>query len=189
MLGNDEFEAMSKNGVLKVAFPGVGVEGREADHFGVLLGVWGVQVGVEIEERKVEVSVGILPLHPEEVSSAFGSTRKFVGSPWRYHTERKGICSTETSQHSCPVASTHHGADRTIQTDLTLCSHRELQATNYPETSDTPPSHNANARVYKHTQCAGALSRGSVSRPRASLLSYAAGVTSTQRSPVVCGSP
>ena len=80
MLGNDEFEAMSKNGVLKVAFPGVGVEGREADHFGVLLGVWGVQVGVEIEERKVEVSVGILPLHPEEVSSAFGSTRKFVGS-------------------------------------------------------------------------------------------------------------
>ena len=77
---NGRFEAMSTNDVLKVAFPGVGVEGRDADHFCVLLGVWGVQLGVEIDERRFEVLVGILPLDPPKVSSAFRASRKFVAS-------------------------------------------------------------------------------------------------------------
>ena len=63
---------------MRVSFRGVAVEGHVADHVCALLGVWGVQRGVEIEERKLEVLLGLLPPWPSKVSSAFESTRKFL---------------------------------------------------------------------------------------------------------------
>ena len=152
---------MSKDAAVKVAFPGAGVEGDVADHFCTLLGAWDVQLGVEFEERKSEVLVGILPLGLPSSTSAFSSTRKFgISDPGGAILNGKALMVPRYTSIAVQWPALTMTRGGTIQTDLTHCCPRELQANFYPVKSNTPPSHNATARVIQtHAVCGCAQSR------------------------------